>query len=152
MPDVGGRPNLAPGDSNEWVRELQERLQALNLYNGDGAGSYDELTEAGVREMQERYRSHNVDGQVDEETWLALMAMEQDAGIVQPYDGVVPQFDEVTDGQLSEDRAWIWQNGEWQPAADLPNAAPEVDGVASDHQVSEDGHWRWVDNQWQPNA
>lgn len=152
MPDLGGRPNLAPGDSNEWVRELQERLQVLQVYTGDCAGNYDDQTAAAVREMQERYRPANVDGQVDDETWYALLAMEQDVGIRPAGAALNPLLDQIVDGQLSEDRAWIWRNGEWQPAYDRPDAAPEIAGVATEHQVSEDGHWRWVDNQWQPNA
>lgn len=157
MTNPYGRPDLAPGDEGEWVTDLQERLQTLGVYLGSCDGRLGERTVAAIHEFTLVYHvSADPAVLVGEPIWAALLAQGgPGAGGVDGigHDGTGQH---PTQGQLSDDRAWVWRDGSsWQPAPPPDGTQPQADGTqaqaATSEPVSEDGHWRWVDNQWQPN-
>lgn len=140
MPYFDGRPDLAVGDSGEWVVELQHLLETLGLYVGIVDGYVGERTVAAVRDFG---LVHHVDLDDDvlvgERVWTALVALTEPA----------PPRPDHGDGGHPADPAWVWHDDTWTPAQQGSVAAAA--SVAEPH-VSDDGHWRWVDDQWQPNA
>jgi N-acetylmuramoyl-L-alanine amidase len=62
------RPVLRSGDQGESVRQLQQRLRALGVYNGPVDGIFGPLTESAVRQVQSN-NGLTVDGIVGPATW-----------------------------------------------------------------------------------
>ena len=69
--DRASRPVLRVGDQGEAVRQLQERLRTLGIYNGPVDGVFGPLTESAVRQVQSN-NSLTVDGIVGPATWGAI--------------------------------------------------------------------------------
>jgi uncharacterized protein (TIGR02594 family) len=59
------------GDSGPKIKEIQERLAELGLFDGTAQGNYGTLTKNAVTAFQEQY-GLEVDGIVGDETWGAL--------------------------------------------------------------------------------
>jgi peptidoglycan hydrolase-like protein with peptidoglycan-binding domain len=146
-------PNLALGETSEWVLRLQTRLQALGLFTDTPDGTFGESTKASVVQLQEQAGLPG-DGAVDERTWSALTLAEQQAGLQDPYAGG-PNAEGVVDqaatpiGTLSEDQQWRWDGDQWQPSdqVDATQGATDEPGAS---RLSGDGQWVWDGNQWQP--
>lgn len=124
---MSNEPNIAAGDSGEYVTLLQERLKQLGYYDDSVDGYYSPATETAVRWFQEAM-GLDQDGQVQESTWQALEQQES-SGQAEAS---------VETGQLSEDGQWQWDGAEWQ-AVEVQQAQAEL---------SEDGQWRWDGAQW----
>ncbi|MFC5287091.1 peptidoglycan-binding protein [Actinokineospora guangxiensis] len=151
LPPLSAGESLRPGDANDHVLALQQRLTDHGYLHDAPDGVYGESTEAAVREFQ-RERGLIEDGVVGERTWEdvgtlgagdAAQAVDQEAGGLHT-------------GDLSEDGHWRWSGQDWVPAH---QAEPEQDHTASeDHRsaaepglVSEDGQWVWDGEQWRAN-
>ena len=67
----GNRPVLRQGDRGEAVRQLQEALKSLGVYNGPIDGIFGSQTESAVREVQAD-NGLTVDGIVGPATWGAI--------------------------------------------------------------------------------
>ncbi len=76
---VGPGAPWRPGDSGPGVRELQARLRQLDWLFDGPTGSYDDLTERGVRGFQGK-RGLPVTGVTDAATWRRLVAMTRPPG------------------------------------------------------------------------
>ncbi|TXJ74797.1 murein L,D-transpeptidase [Streptomyces lavendulae] len=76
---VGPGAPWRPGDSGPGVRELQARLRQLDWLLDGPTGSYDDLTEWGVRGFQGK-RGLPVTGVTDAATWRRLVAMTRPPG------------------------------------------------------------------------
>jgi hypothetical protein len=154
MTAFGDEPDLALGDSGDWVIQLQTRLHGLGLYDGAIDGAFGESTAKAVAEFQTR-AGLTADGHVGAQTWQALRAAEQDAGNSAhgghqaPVDGAHPDGTATAIGTLSEDRHWRWHGDGWQPNEEFAELTPAAakDGGG---RLSADGHWLWDGNQWQP--
>ena len=130
LPPLSAGETIAPGDQNDHVLALQQRLADYGYFTDTQDGVFGESTEAAVREFQ---RAHNLidDGLVGQDTWDALGQQPEAPAGPEP-------------GDLSEDGHWRWDGADWvqaQPTAELELGA-----------VSDDGHWRWDGAQWQPNT
>lgn len=138
-------PELAPGDSGEWVLQLQTRLHALDLYAGAIDGNYGEKTVESVTTFQADH-GMAADGQVGAQTWAVLGEAESAAGI-HPHAAAEPDGNPAV-GSLSEDQLWRWDGDQWQPELQ------EMPVAASDEQpgghVSADGQWLWDGTKWEP--
>lgn len=144
--DASSAPDLRPGDSSEWVTELQRLLHLLDHYHRDPDGTFDEDTQHAVEEFQAA-AGLPADGMVGRETWAALVA-----AAPSEHDVVEPSFgDQPSTGQPSEDGQWLWDGDRWVSAGDgRPEPAAQdglVDGVG---QLSADQQWRWDGVEWQP--
>lgn len=135
MPLNGDEPELALGDSGEFVMQLQDRLRGLKLLDKFPDGTYDSETEEAVRQMQSNIGLSN-DGTVNEQTWQALDEhMTQYGLLYNHYAGPGNQeWDQLAEGQAD----WATQDGGGQ--------ATERGG-----QISEDGQYRWDGQNWLPN-
>ncbi|NJL00450.1 MAG: hypothetical protein HC838_06625 [Spirulinaceae cyanobacterium RM2_2_10] len=69
--DSSEEPAIKRGDSGPEVRELQMRLERLEIYEGGISGEYDEATEAAVRTFQEQ-NDIEPTGIFNVETWRKL--------------------------------------------------------------------------------
>ena len=154
MTAFGDEPDLALGDSGDWVTQLQTRLHALGSYDGAIDGAFGESTARAVVELQTQ-AGLSTDGQIGARTWSALAEAEQKAGIAPPgdhrgpVDGAGPDGAPPAVGTLSEDHNWRWDGERWQPNEDLAALAPAA-AADGGGRLSADGHWLWDGNQWQP--
>lgn len=144
--DASGAPDLRPGDSDEWVTELQRLLHLLDHLRRDPDGAFDEETRHALEEFQSA-AGLPADGMVGRDTWAALVA-----AVPAEHDVIEPTFgDPPSTGQPSEDGQWIWDGDRWVSAGDgRPEPAAQdghVDGVG---QLSADQQWRWDGVEWQP--
>jgi hypothetical protein len=141
-------PEIASGDSGEWVVELQTRLSALDRYAGALDGQYGEQTEAAVLKLQTE-NGLTADGRVGAQTWAALGAAESASG----RNDNAPSAQEDGQhalGELTEDQQWRWGHDGWEPAHnDGAPAVAQGEASAAGH-VSPDGAWRWDGSRWQP--
>jgi hypothetical protein len=118
-------PELAPGDSGEWVERLQTRLQTLGRYTGAVDGHYGEQTETAVLDIQ-REKGLTADGKVGLQTWAVL--------------------GELAPGDVSEDLLWRWTGAGWEAVEPQTTVA-----VAEEEPLSGgDGQWLWDGSKWQP--
>ena len=69
--DADAAPELAFGDSGEWVTYLQQLLEHFDFDGGGVTGSYDEGTERAVRSLQQRAGLEET-GRMDRAAWHAL--------------------------------------------------------------------------------
>ena len=141
-------PEIASGDSGEWVIQLQTRLSALNRYAGALDGQYGAQTEAAVLELQTE-KGLTADGRVGAQTWTALGEAEAAAGL--PAQGpTAPGEGQPARSELTEDQPWRWGEDGWEPADNqaVPAAAPTE--VAAAGHISPDGQWFWDGSRWQP--
>lgn len=144
-------PDLVLGDANDWVIDLQLRLNTVGVYPDYCDGILGERTAVAVRDFSLAYQvvpDHDV--VVGRRVWTALLSLTSSAE---------PTFDAggaPAEGQLSDDQTWVWHDGTWYPAGGFDvDPRPDQEVITESDQVgpiSEDGHWRWVDNRWQPNA
>jgi len=140
-------PEIASGDSGEWVTQLQTRLSALNRYAGALDGQYGGQTEAAVLELQTE-KGLTADGRVDARTWAALGEAEAAAGLPAQV-RTAPGGDQPARGDLTEDQQWRWGENGWEPADSQAAAAAPTEVAAAGH-VSPDGQWFWDGSRWQP--
>jgi peptidoglycan hydrolase-like protein with peptidoglycan-binding domain len=159
--NASGAPELelSPGDSGEYVTQLQTRLQALGLFTGPVDGQFGEQTEQAVRALLDR-TGGSTDVRVDAQTWRALADREVSSGVPNPFasgsDGRpadAPQPDHgpaIGVGELSEDQNWRWDGGGWQPNDDHLGAIAGAPAEPGGRQLSADRQWLWDGNQWQP--
>ena len=80
---------LRRGDRGEAVRELQEILRAIGVFDGNITGSYDEATEAAVRRFQ-RDRGLIEDGMAGPQTRAAISAVARSQTRPSPPQNVTP--------------------------------------------------------------
>lgn len=152
-------PNLSFGDTGEWVLRLQTRLQALGMFIDTPDGTFGEATRAALVQLQER-EGLPAEGAVDEQTWAALAAAEDRAGLEDPFAALTVAgagsgagADAVLDpattpvGALSEDQEWQWDGERWQPS-DRIAAAYDAPVESADSHVSADGQWVWDGSAW----
>ena len=140
-------PELASGDSGEWVTQLQTRLHALGRYTGALDGNFGEQTMAAVVQLQQDQQL-TADGTVGAQTWAALGEAERAAGLFDHAStaadlGLVP-------GTLSEDQQWRWDGESWQPAEDHAPAAVAAEQQPAAGHVSANGQWLWDGTGWKP--
>jgi peptidoglycan hydrolase-like protein with peptidoglycan-binding domain len=140
-------PDLAPGDQNESVLQLQTRLQALHEFDAMLDGYYGDTTEAAVKQLQE-HAGIDPTGVVNADTWQALAGAEHQAGLSNPF--AHPDGSGTPVGTLSEDQHWRWDGDEWQPNEERADAVESVGTDPGGGQLSADGQWLWDGNQWQP--
>ena len=69
--DADAAPELASGDSGEWVTYLQQLLDHFGFDGSGVTGSYDDGTEGAVRSLQQRARLEDT-GRMDRAAWHAL--------------------------------------------------------------------------------
>ena len=69
----GDEPDLALGDSGDYVTQLQDRLRGLGLFDRYPDGTFDDATETAVRRLQDLVQVTS-DGVVRRDTWEALDA------------------------------------------------------------------------------
>ncbi|HEV7203738.1 MAG TPA: peptidoglycan-binding domain-containing protein [Jatrophihabitans sp.] len=69
----GDEPELALGDSGEYVTRLQDGLRGLGLFDRYSDGTFDDATEMAVRQLQGMAQLAG-DGVVRRDTWEALDA------------------------------------------------------------------------------
>jgi outer membrane protein OmpA-like peptidoglycan-associated protein len=138
---MSNEPNIAVGDSGEYVVLLQERLRDMGYYDGYPDGRYEAATEAAVRLFQEAMGLES-DGQVQEVTWQALEP--------QTFDDDSYPASQQDDRQLSEDGQWWWDGVEWRAVDDQQQqiAEPAQATEEAESQLSPDGLWRWDGAQW----
>jgi outer membrane protein OmpA-like peptidoglycan-associated protein len=143
---MSDEPNLAPGDSGEYVTLLQEHLQQLSYYTGSVDGYYGPDTETAVQQFQEAAGLER-DGQVQESTWATL---EQHQPVPADTGATEATGASEANGQLSEDGNWRWDGSDWQPV----NGQQPDDSASSsaETQLSPDGQWQWDGGQWLPVA
>lgn len=144
-------PELASGDSGEWVEQLQTRLHALGAYTGALDGQFGVHTAEAVRSLQSEH-GLTADGNVGPQTWAAIGAAESAAGL-HPH-AFAEAHGQPTVGALSEDQQWRWDGEHWQaePQPAVAAAAPaheEPAGAAGGHK-SADGQWLWDGTKWEP--
>jgi peptidoglycan hydrolase-like protein with peptidoglycan-binding domain len=156
MTAFGDEPELALGDSGNWVTQLQTRLHAIGLYDGALDGSFGESTAKAVTELQDQ-GGVAADGRVGPATWQALQHAEHSAGVANPFeranpngasDGAHPDAVATAVGTLSEDRHWRWDGDGWRANEEPADLAPAA--VHDGGRLSADGQWLWDGNQWQP--
>jgi outer membrane protein OmpA-like peptidoglycan-associated protein len=142
---MSNEPNIAAGDSGEYVTLLQERLKQLGYYDGSVDGDFGPATETAVRWFQEA-TGLDQDGQVQEITWQALEQHESGG----QESGGQEQASAETGQVLSEDGQWWWDGTEWRAVDDQQTAAPSQDQPSEGEpaQLSEDGQWQWDGAQW----
>lgn len=152
---IAPAPNLALGETGEWVLRLQTRLQALGLFTDTPDGAFGETTKAAVVQLQQR-AALPAAGEVNEQTWAALAAAEEQAGLHDPFaeladDGSEAAVDPTATriGTLSEDQQWRWDGERWQPSDQVAAGHELPDDSAGSH-LSADGQWVWDGNQWRP--
>lgn len=144
---MSGEPVIAPGDWNEHVTLLQERLRHLGYYEGSADGHYGPGTEAAVRLLQEATGIEPT-ARVEEITWEALERQESLHGSA--YQGPTAGTTATTDDrQLSEDGMWWWDGAEWQ-AVEEQTATSDVGSSQGEFQLSPDGQYQWDGTQWLP--
>ena len=140
LPPLSAGESLSPGDANDHVLALQQRLADHGLLHDSPDGVYGESTEAAVRELQ---REHGLieDGIAGERTWEAAGAL--GAHLAEEQGGLQA-------GDLSEDGHWRWNGEDWVPAqqAEPDHAAAGEQPAAETGLVSEDGQWVWDGEQW----
>jgi len=137
-------PELALGDSGEWVLDLQTCLQALGRYEGALDGRYGEKTDASVTQLQAD-AGVSAAGKVDALTWAALREAQGGAQTFRrepskAFDGHLPV------GALSEDQQWRWDGDGWQPKEERVAALAAQDEPPG--HVSADGQWLWDGDKW----
>lgn len=71
-PASSGFPILRRGMRGDAVTGLQQRLQAIGVYDGDVDGIFGEQTEAAVKAAQEKFQL-DADGIVGPATWSAIL-------------------------------------------------------------------------------
>jgi peptidoglycan hydrolase-like protein with peptidoglycan-binding domain len=162
---TGEEPDLQLGDSGEWVVQLQVRLYGLRLLREVPDQSFGSTTEQAVRELQNQV-GHSATGEVNRDTWEALVYAENQVNIqyryTSPYDAldqlvydlqhgvqrdgsgnVIQEGSSDYAGQLSDDGQYRWDGYHWQPVADAQQGA-----YTSLGQVSDDGQYRWDGTDW----
>ncbi|HVK23642.1 MAG TPA: peptidoglycan-binding domain-containing protein [Actinokineospora sp.] len=142
MPPLSAGDELAPGDQNDHVLALQQRLAEYGYFTDSADGVFGESTEAAVREFQRNY-GLTEDGVVGAEMWDTLSRDTQ--SYAEPAQA--ESMPEV--GSLSVDGSWMWDGEQWVPA----ESGQESDDVGAPAQIevgtlSEDGAWRWDGQQW----
>lgn len=144
---MSNEPVIAPGDWNEHVELLQERLRHLGYYEGSADGRYGPGTEAAVRLLQEAAGIEPTSF-VEESTWEALERQESLYGSAQqaPATGEAAATD---DRQLSEDGMWWWDGAEWR-ATEEQTATGDAGSSQAEFQLSPDGQYQWDGTQWLP--
>jgi hypothetical protein len=154
----GDEPDLQVGDSGEGVMLLQVRLYGLGMLQSVPDGTFNMETENAVRELQSA-RGLDNSGEVNWDTWEAIVYLEQQYGIQYQYQS---PYDALS--QIWYDREHPNEGGEYGRAGqagygeqsgqygqggyasqDDPNAPQGYAG-----QLSEDGQWRWDGADWQP--
>jgi hypothetical protein len=162
---TGEEPDLELGDSGEWVVQLQVRLYGLRLLREVPDQSFGSTTEQAVRELQNML-GHTPTGEVNRDTWEALVYAETQANVqyryTSPYDAldqivydlqhgvqrdgsgnvIQPESSEYA-GRLSDDGQYRWDGFTWQPVA-----AGGQDANAYIGQLSDDGQYRWDGTDW----
>jgi hypothetical protein len=138
-------PELAAGDSGEWVVQLQTRLHELNRYAGSLDGEFGEPTEAAVAQLQQD-NGLRADGKVGALTWAALVEAESAAGLREH----VPADGRPVTGALSDDEQWRWDGQGWQPAETTVGAAVATGEHPAAGHVSANGQWMWDGSGWKP--
>ncbi len=141
-------PNIASGDSGEYVTDLQERLRQLGHYEGSVDGNYGPTTETAVQLFQEAAGLEQ-DGQVQETTWQAL---EQHGGGYQEAAETPASAADQSGRQLSEDGHWWWDGTDWKAVDGQQAAAAETtqDSGQPEVHLSPDGQYQWDGSQWLP--
>ena len=143
-----------PGDAPTWPRAMRmigsPSCSACSScstgWTGPRTRIFDEATQRAVEQFQHD-TGLPATGQVDRETWAALVAA------APPEHGAVePSFDyQPSTGQSSEDGQWIWDGERWVGAGDGRPEPTAADGQAGGiGQLSEDQQWRWDGVAWQP--
>ncbi|GAA4425990.1 peptidoglycan-binding protein [Actinokineospora soli] len=159
LPPLSAGETLSPGDQNDHVLALQQRLAEYGYFTDTQDGVFGDSTEAAVREYQ---RACNLieDGVVGTEVWELLGQSPAEPEYAEPeYAEPEPEpepeaaagYPQV--GDLSEDGHWMWDGATWVPAQ--PSGQDDSVGApaaAEPGMVSEDGQWRWDGQQWQPNT
>jgi peptidoglycan hydrolase-like protein with peptidoglycan-binding domain len=149
MTPFGDEPDLALGDSGEWVTQLQTRLHAVRLFDDTADGAFGESTAHAVTVLQTQ-SGIEANGKVDATTWAALLTVETGADAsTTPSAAELPEAAKTPVGALSEDQHWRWDGEHWQPNEDRAES-PKVTAVSGGGQHSADGQWLWDGNQWQP--
>lgn len=171
---TGEEPELQLGATGEWVWTLQVRLYGLRILQEWPDGVYNSATENAVRALQSQVGMDNT-GEVDHETWEALLHQEQQVGInyqfFNPWDALAQlrydvehggqrdgwgnHFEDVAQGapayagQISNDNQWVWDGNDWQPISGTAGAAEALSGETYHlGQVSPDGQWQWNGTDW----
>ena len=149
---TGEEPDLQLGDSGEWVVQLQVRLYGLRLLREVPDQSFGSTTEQAVRELQNQV-GHSATGEVNRDTWEALVYAENQANIqyryTSPYDAldqivydlqhgvqrdgsgnVIQEGSSEYAGQLSDDGQYRWDGYHWQPVARRATGRVRVAGAA----------------------
>lgn len=141
-------PNIASGDSGDYVTNLQERLRQLGYYEGSVDGTYGPTTETAVQLFQEATGLEQ-DGQVQEATWQALEQHEAQHG--GGYEEPAAEADQ-SGRQLSEDGQWWWDGTDWKAVdgAQAADAGMIQDSGQPEVQLSPDGQYQWDGSQWLP--
>lgn len=143
-------PELASGDSGEFVEQLQTRLHALGVYTGALDGHFGAQTAEAVSKLQTDH-GLTADGTVGAETWAAVRSAESAAGL-HPHAAAEPDGHPVV-GALSEDQQWRWDGEHWQPEQQQHVAALDAHAdraAGAGGHVSADGQWLWDGTKWEP--
>lgn len=164
---TGEEPDLELGATGEWVVLLQVRLYGLRLLREVPDQTFGSTTEQAVRELQNML-GISATGEVNRETWEALLHAENQLNIqyryTSPYDAldqivydlqhgvqrdgsgnVIQEDSSEYAGRLSDDGQYRWDGYHWQPVADGGQSAYSDLG-----QLSDDGRYRWDGTDWQP--
>lgn len=132
MTEPGARPLLQRGDTGAPVAELQHRLRALRLYDGELDGCLGERTLAAVGLLR-THAGAPCDGPVDDSTWQLLELLERTAEVSDPF----------ADAAESDEGRWRWDGDRWQPAG----AGSVADPQPAVFDESEE-HWEWDGERW----
>jgi peptidoglycan hydrolase-like protein with peptidoglycan-binding domain len=140
---TGDEPDLGLGETGEWVIMLQVRLYGLRIFQDFPDGSYGMSTENAVRVLQTQL-GHTPTGEVDRETWEALLHQEQQVGInyqyQSPYDALA---------QLRYDLEHGGQRDGWGNHFEGDQQDGSAEQSPQTGQLSPDGQWRWDGSDWQ---
>jgi peptidoglycan hydrolase-like protein with peptidoglycan-binding domain len=139
-------PELASGDSGDWVEQLQARLHAIGVYSGALDGHFGAVTAAAVNALQTD-SGLAADGHVGPQTWAAIAAAEVAAGLHPHAAGAADGHPAV--GALSEDLQWRWDGERWQPEQQHATAVAVNEAKSGGHP-SGDGQWLWDGTKWEP--
>ncbi|CRK55915.1 hypothetical protein [Alloactinosynnema sp. L-07] len=140
MPPLSAGEELAPGDENDHVLALQQRLTEYGYFTDTANGVFGESTETAVREFQRNYGLAE-DGLVGTDMWDTLSHETQSYAEPEQAESAMPEV-----GSLSVDGSWMWDGEQWVPA----ESSQEPDNVGTPvGTLSEDGAWRWDGQQWQ---